>query len=193
MSTCTTPTITIRRAQAADAGLIGYLRFASLLCLEMSQRSLQAVRSLMASLPDVDTRLVSAGSYYVAESAGELVAGAGWSVLPLSFRGDALVDERGDPAPLRLGHSSALVRGFFVDPDLCRCRAGAELLARVEAELFEAGHLGAELIVPLAAEIAYRRLGYRPVRRLGLDVGGGETLPLLQLRKQLSLRLAAAA
>lgn len=187
------PDYAVRSASSADAGLIGYLRLASLLCLEMPRHSLAEIRTLMDRLPDVDARLVGAGTYVVAESGGELIAGAGWSDLPLSLWDGGLVDERGAAVSLRLGNCSALIRGFFLDPDLGRRGAGCSVLATIEAQLLATGRLGAELVVPASAEVAYRRLGFRPVRRLGLTVANGDVLPLLQMRKPLGLRLAEAA
>ena len=82
----------IRRAEEAETNLLAYLRLASLVSLEMPDHPLQAIRAVMDSLPDVDAPLVASGHYFVADNSGELIAGAGWSVLPLSFRGQDLVN-----------------------------------------------------------------------------------------------------
>jgi GNAT superfamily N-acetyltransferase len=188
-----TPKFALRRAGAAETGLLEYLRFAWLLSLEMSDHALGSVKTLMASLPDIDAKMVAAGRYYVADGAGDLIAGAGWSVLPLSYRGDELRDERGASAALQLGSRSALVRGFFLDPDLGRRGIGPEMLAHIEADILANGFSSAEIVVPASAENVYRGLGFRSARRLGLELGGSNTLPLVQMRKSLTVRLAAAA
>jgi GNAT superfamily N-acetyltransferase len=187
------PAYRIRRAEAAETGLIGYLRLASLICLEMAGHPLDAIRAVMSRLPDVDADLVAAGRYFVADHAGELLGGAGWSVLPLSFRGDRLIDGSGRPATLSLSDNGVLLRGFFLDPDLGRRGAGASLLAQVEAEIARAGHACAEIVVPASSQIFYRSLGFRPVRELALSIERGGPLPMLQMRKCLPVRLAAAA
>jgi len=188
-----TPNFAVRPAGPGETGLLEYLRFASLLSLEMSDRPMASIKTLIASLPDVDAKLVAAGRYYVADCAGDLIAGVGWSVLPLSYRGDDLRDEKGGSAALQLGNRSALVRGFFLDPDLGGRGVGPELLGHIEADMLANGFSCAEVVVPASAEVIYRGLGFKSGRRLGLALGGGDVLPLVQMRKSLAVRLAAAA
>jgi hypothetical protein len=182
----------IRRADKSEGGLIRDLRLASLLSFEMAGDPLAWLRAFTAALPDVDADLIRDGRYFVAESGGELIGGAGWSLLPLSFRADRLVTEDGRAAALSLDAGAVLVRGFFLDPDGARRAAAADLLARLELDAACAGHDSAELVVPYAAEVLYRSLGFRPVRRLALRVDDG-SLPLLQMRKRLPVRLKSAA
>ena len=182
----------IRRAEKSEAGLIRDLRFASLLSFEMQGDPLKWLGAITAALPDVDADLIRDGRYFVAESGGELIGGAGWSLLPLGFRADRLVEADGRAADLSLDAGAVLVRGFFLDPDGGRRAAAADLLAHVEADAACAGHEAAELVVPSSAEVLYRSLGFRPVRRLALRVDDG-SLPLLQMRKRLPVRLKSAA
>jgi hypothetical protein len=182
----------IRRAEKSEAGLIRDLRFASLLSFEMQGDPLRWLGAITAALPDVDSDLVRDGRYFVAESGGELIGGAGWSLLPLSFRADRLVEADGRAAALSLDAGAVLVRGFFLDPDGGRRAAAADLLAHLEADAACAGHDAAELVVPSSAEILYRSLGFRPARRLALRVDDG-FVPLLQMRKRLPVRLKSAA
>lgn len=187
------PPYTIRPAEASEAGLICYLRLASLLCLEMTGYPLETIQAVMNRLPDVDGELVAGGRYFVADYGSELLGGAGWSVLPLNFHSDRLVGEDGAPAALALGGNAVLVRGVFLDPDLGRSGAGANLLARIESEIARAGCAAAELVVPASSQDFYRSLGFKPVKKLALRLDRGERLPMLHLRKSLSVRLAAAA
>jgi GNAT superfamily N-acetyltransferase len=184
---------TIRRADESETNLIAYLRLASLISLEMPGRPLAAIRALMDGLPDVDALHVATGRYLVADHRGELIGGAGWSVLPLGFRGERLLDETGSPAGLMLDPGAVLVRGFFLDPDLGRRGAGVRLLARIEADAARMGYDTAELIIPASSEASYRSLGFRPVGRLWLRLDGEARLPLMQMRKALPDRLAVAA
>lgn len=183
----------IRRAEESEANLVAYLRLASLLSLEMRKQPLAAIRAVMDGLPDVDALLVASGRYLVADHAGELIAGAGWSVLPLSYRGERLLDETGRSSILTTDPGAVFVRGFFLDPDLGRRGAGQQLLARLEADIARAGYDMAEIVVPAAAQIFYRGLGFRPVARLMLRLDRSGPLPLLQMRKPLPCRFAAAA
>jgi hypothetical protein len=63
----------------------------------------------------------------------------------------------------------------------------------VESDAARAGHDCAELVVPAAAQIYYRSLGFRPVAKMTLRRPRIEPLPLLQMRKHLPSRMAAAA
>jgi GNAT superfamily N-acetyltransferase len=183
----------IRRAEESETNLLAYLRLASLVSLEMPDHPLQVIRAVMDSLPDVDAPLVASGHYLVADSSGELIAGAGWSVLPLSFRGQDLVHGADPRGTVIGGPGAVLVRGFFLDPDLGRRGAGARLLASVESDAARAGYDSAELVVPAAAQVYYRSLGFRPVAKMTLRRPRIEPLPLLQMRKHLPSRMAAAA
>lgn len=82
------PLYRIRAAEVYETSLIGYLRLTSLLSLEVPDRSLGAIRALMERLPDVSSDLIQSGQYFVADHDGELLGGAGWSVLPLRFGAD---------------------------------------------------------------------------------------------------------
>ena len=187
------PSYEVRRADVAETSLIGYLRLTSLLSLELPGQSLGAIRAVMNRLPDIAPDLIEAGRYFVADADGELLGGAGWSVLPLRFRSEHLVSEDGRAARLSLARGSVLVRGFFLDPDLGRRGAGASLVARIEAEASRSGHTAAELVVPASSQVYYRSLGFRPVGRFGLELHGGDVLPLLQMRKCFQPGLAIAA
>jgi hypothetical protein len=183
----------MRRAAPAEASLVAYLRFASLVSLELRKHPLEAIRAFMRCLPDVDAGLVEAGRYFVADQGGDLIAGLGWSVLPLRFRCRDFLDEHGARAALKLGEDAVLLRGFFLDPDQGRRGAGAHLLAQVEADILRHRHRSAELIVPASARAYYATLGFKPVAKLGLRLDGGEPLPLIQMRKPLALPYAVAA
>lgn len=182
----------VRRAREGEAGLILDLRLASLVAVEMANHPLASVRAVTIDLPDVDAQLLASGRYLVAETEGDLIGGAGWSVLPLRFRGESLVGEDGRPADLTLGGGSVLIRGFFLDPDMGRRGAGAALLAGIEADALRAGYSAAELVAPASAQLFYRSLGFRPVMKRGLSLGR-EVLPLVQMRRSFAARYAAAA
>ena len=175
------PGLVFRQAELDEAMLIGDLRLASLLSLEMPGRDLQHVATLMRMLPDADEELVASGRYLVADRDGELLGGAGWSVLPLRFQSREIADPRGDP--LTLAPRSVLVRGFFLDPDQGRRGVGTVLLDRIEREASAVGFVSADIVVPDTAQPVYRGLGFRSAGplRLGLPLGGH--LPLVQMRR----------
>lgn len=187
------PSYAFRRAGREETGLVQYLRFASLVCLEMPAQPLQAVRSFMGGLPDVDAELIETGRYFVADLGGELVGGAGWSALRIGLTGERLVGEDGRVTQLVFQEKVALLRGFFLDPDLGRRGVGAALLAQVESEAARDGYRSLEIVAPATSQIFYRSLGFKLVRKLQLSLDRGAMLPLLQMRKALTVRLAVAA
>ena len=187
------PDYVLRRAHISEVPLIRDLRVASLVALEMQRQPLEAVGAIMADVPDVDPEHIRAGRYVVADHRGDLIGGAGWSVLPLQYRGERIVSADGGRAFLSLDAGSVLLRGFFVDADLGRRGVGAQLIAHVTAQAAEAGHSGLEIIVPADAQVYYRGLGFRPVRRLFIRLDEGPPLPILQMRRPIPPRLAVAA
>jgi GNAT superfamily N-acetyltransferase len=189
----TRPNYLIRQADETEAGLVSYLRLASLLSLEMAGYSLVTIREFMTALPDVDSRLLATGSYYLADDGGDLIGGAGWSVLPLMFLGPNLIGEDGRRLELTLREDSVLVRGFFLDPDMGRHGAGSALLSHIEEDAMRAGYSGAEIVVPAFSQLRYRGLGFKPANKLAMKLDGGAMLPLLQMRKRLGIRCALAA
>lgn len=186
------PNYLIRPAVESEAGLTAYLRMASLLCLEMRGQSLATIRTFMSVLPDVDAQLLASGSYWVADKDGDFIAGGGWSLPPLPFRGSGLADAGGKLVNLSMAEGSVLIRGFFLDPDMGR-GAGAALLSQVEADAARAGYSAGEIVVPASSRLYYHRLGFKPVTTIDLKLGAWDTLPLLHLRKPFPHCLARAA
>jgi len=186
------PPFILRRAPVSELGLISHLRLASLLCLEIPGLALEAVGALLTAAPDLDGPLLASGRYFVADRGGELIAGGGWSLLPLSFCNGPLTADDGRPARVALDDGSVLLRGFFLDPDLGRQGAAAALLAQLGAEAAAAGHSAFEAMAAAEAHALYAGLGFRTVRRLRMEVDG-EPMDLVQMRKALVQRLPAAA
>lgn len=193
MPTVAQPNYVLRQAKEGEAGMISYLRLASLLCLEMPGQRLAAIHAFMGSLPDIDAKFLAGGAYVVADKGGELIGGAGWSVLPLGFRSDRLLGENRRPVGFSMGKSSVLLRGFFLDPDMGRRGVGAALLAQIGAEVVGNGYQSAEIIVPAPSQLYYRSLGFRPAAKFVMELDGGDLLPLLQMRKSFCCPFAAAA
>lgn len=183
----------LRRADLSELSLIAELRLISLLSLEMPRHSLHAIEAVLTSIPEVDAAMLQSGRYVVADHAGDLLGGAGWSPLTAEFRSERLGHEGGGPAFISLDADSVLLRGFFLDPDQGRRGVGAVLLAQIEADAAVQGFRGGEIIVPGEAQLFYRSLGFRALRRLSLKLDSGDSVPILQMRKAFAPRLAAAA
>jgi GNAT superfamily N-acetyltransferase len=166
----------IRRAHRGEAALIAHMRRASLWCLDLAGHSTEIISDLLRRVPDFDAELVESGTYFVAERAGDVLGGVGWS--PLGEKGAE--------------DDAVMVRGFFVDSEDSRVTIGTRMLAHVEADAARAGFGAAEIVAPASLHGFYRGLGFRTICRLPF-VHGDESLPLVHMRKVLSTALPAVA
>lgn len=125
---------------------------------------------------EVEADLVDAGTYYVAEVDGELVAGSGWSA------GGSLQRSANGPT---VESGTATMRASYVDPRYAR-RGIATLLARTtETAATLSGFRRFEtMCTPLSAAMR-GALGYRLVRHEQIPLADGLTLRLAVMRKQL--------
>jgi hypothetical protein len=167
----------IRRLRPAEAALVNHLALASLWNVEMAGRPLAEVNALLQRVPSLGRMLARGGSYFVAEIAGVVSGGGGWSLMP--------VDER--PTGARQPLLSPL---FFIDPEQARRGLKARLLAHIEDDIVRAGHSHAHALVPLGSASSYESLGYRPV---AVRQFADTRLSAARLRKRLTTELAAVA
>lgn len=128
-----------------------------------------------AKIYELDGALVEAGTYYVGEVDGVVVAGSGWST---SGQLDSIVG--------RETHASgtAAMRSTYVDPGWSR-RGIASLLARTtETAAMLSGFRRFEtMCTPMAAAMR-RALGYQPVGSAQVPYGPGLALDLVVMRKE---------
>jgi hypothetical protein len=167
----------IRRIRSSETALVNHLALASLWNVELQGRTLLEVNAFLQRVPSLDRMLARGGSYYVAEIAGIVAGGGGWSLMPLEAR----------PTAARHPVLSPL---FFTDPEEAGGGLRARLLAWIESDIARAGHANAHALVPLGTASAYETLGYRTVSVQELAKG---RLRVAQLRKMLSGELAAVA
>ena len=183
----------IRRAEREDAALIDNLYLSSLLCVQMQNAPVTAIGAFARMLAPTALGLDSAGGYYFAESAGEILGGLGWTPGGRLLGSDTLLDEDGEPFRLPLGEDGALVRGFFTVPGAAEDRIARLLMARAETDAARSGLAFAEAIGPARALEAYRRLGFRLERKLRLTSTAGDAIGLVHMRKRLAVMTSVAA
>ncbi|MDO7885617.1 GNAT family N-acetyltransferase [Hymenobacter cheonanensis] len=131
----------------------------------------------------VDTQLIIDGTYYVAEIDGHLAGCGGWSRRHTLYGGDqhkVAADPLLDPA-----QDAARIRAFFVHPSWARQGVGRAILAVCEAAARQAGFQRLELAATLPGEPLYAALGYAAGARLSPVLPDGQTLPIVQMHKQL--------
>jgi GNAT superfamily N-acetyltransferase len=131
----------------------------------------------------VDSQLVADGTYFVAEDDGQLVGCGGWSYRATLFGGDA----RGGRDSSRLDPATqpAKIRAFFVHPAHARRGIGTLLLERCEGEARAHGFAAVELMATLPGVKLYRARGYQGDEPVNYDVGDGERIEFVPMRKSL--------
>jgi GNAT superfamily N-acetyltransferase len=131
-----------------------------------------------------DTELIRDGTYFVAETDGELVACGGWSNRRTHFGGDALPGR--DSEPLDPARDAARIRAFFVHPDWSRRGLARAILSRSESEAIAAGFRALELVATLTGEKFYRRYGYVASAAIDYPLRDGQTIRFVPMKKVLT-------
>jgi len=131
----------------------------------------------------VDTRLLADRTYFVAEEDDRLAGCGGWSFRSTLFGSDARTDR--DSSTLDPRTQAAKIRAFFVDPAFARRGIGSLLLERCEQEARAHGFSRVELMATLPGAKLYAARGYLGAAMVHFDVGGGETIEFIPMRKEL--------
>ena len=129
----------------------------------------------------VDRQLLTDGTYFVLEDAGELLACGGWSFRRTLFGGDARADR--DASRLDPARDAARIRAFFVDPGHARQGLGARLLAHCEADARRHGFTRFELMSTLPGLRLYARCGYVAGEPVDYPLGAGLTIRFVPMHK----------
>ncbi len=131
----------------------------------------------------LDRQLIRDGTYFVIESAGEIIACGGWSGRLAVYGGDR--ERTGAVAELNPAVDAARVRAFFVHPNCERRGIGRALLEASEAAIRKAGFKRIELAATLAGEALYARHGYTVAGRYDAPMPGGLTIAVVRMTKSL--------
>ncbi len=132
----------------------------------------------------VDTQLLADQTYYVVEEAGQFVGCGGWSFRSTLFGGDARKDR--DSSTLDPKTQAAKIRAFFVDPSHARRGIGSMLLEHCETEARNHGFAQVELMATLPGVKLYAARGYTGTAAVAYDVGSGESIEFIPMRKTLT-------
>jgi GNAT superfamily N-acetyltransferase len=131
----------------------------------------------------VDSQLLRDETYFVVEDAGECVGCGGWSYRSTLFGGDARAGR--DAAVLDPEAQPAKIRAFFVDPKHARRGIGSMLLEHCEREARARGFFAVELMATLPGVKLYSVRGYIAMPMVYFDVGAGESIEFIPMRKSL--------
>lgn len=174
---------TLRIALPADVPALRSLIERSARGLSTTEYRPAQVEGALRGAFGVDTQLLADRTYFVAEENGTIVGCGGWSYRATLFGGDS----RGgrDASLLDPMTQAAKVRAFFVDPGHARRGIGSMLLERCEAEARAHGFTQVELMATLPGAKLYAVRGYVGDDRVHIDLGGGEIIEFIPMRKSL--------
>lgn len=173
----------LRKATLDDRAAIEQLIIESARGLSRSDYSAEQIEGAIATVFGVDTNLIVDGTYFVAESSGELIGCGGWSKRKTLFGGDQYTSR--DAAELDPETEPAKIRAFFIHPEHARKGIARAILDACEREARAGGFQSLELMSTLPGIKLYRACGYEGQDPAQLEVGEGLTIDLLPMRKSL--------
>ena len=179
-------TMDLRIATMNDVPALNVLIAASARELSAGFYTPQQIEALLTHVFGVDTQLISDGTYFIVDGddpADGPVAAGGWSARRTLYGGDQAKegeDTRLDPAV-----EAARIRAFFVHPRWTRRGLGRRLYAQCERAALAAGFRKFELMATLPGEPLYAALGFNPVERLTVRLGGDVDVPLVRMQRRI--------
>jgi GNAT superfamily N-acetyltransferase len=174
--------VTLRLAGLNDVPALENLIHESVSVLSERFYTPAQISSALTNVFGVDTRLISDGTYYIAELDGQLAGSGGWSKRLTLFGGDrtksAEPDRLLDPRT-----EAARIRAFYVHPQAARRGIATAILQACESAARDAGFRKIELVATLPGEPLYLARGYVKVEPMQLPIPDGEPLPALRMAK----------
>jgi GNAT superfamily N-acetyltransferase len=139
--------------------------------------------SAVEHVAHVDPLLLADGTYFVLETAGEMVACGGWSRRDKLYSGSEAAGEEArllDPAT-----EAARVRAMFVPGDWTRRGLGRRILAACEAAVRAKGFRGLELMATLPGVPLYEAYGFERLADIDVVLADGVILPCVTMTLEL--------
>ena len=130
---------------------------------------------LAAALPVItraNTALLSAGTFFVAETPDGLIVGCGGWTLESPGKGDVVPE---------LGH----LRHFAVHLDWIGRSIGRSIFALCEEQARSAGVRRFECYSGLNSKGFYAALGFEPISQMGIPIGQGVKLPVVLMQRSI--------
>lgn len=176
-------TPTLRNATIADIPALTALIARSARGLSAGDYSPGQIEGALRGAFGVDSQLLADETYFVVEESGEIVGCGGWSFRSTLFGGDARADR--DSTILDPRSQAAKIRAFFVDPSHARRGIGSLLLDHCEKQARACGYSQVELMATLPGAKLYAARGYMRASPVHFDVGSGESIEFIPMRKLL--------
>jgi GNAT superfamily N-acetyltransferase len=175
--------ILLRKATLADIPQLEALIARSARGLSAEDYRPSQIEGALRGAFGVDTQLLADQTYFVAEEGGRFVGCGGWSFRTTLFGGDARAGR--DSSMLDPHSQAAKIRAFFVDPQDARRGIGTLLLEHCENEARAHGFSQVELMATLPGVKLYAARGYVGAAMVRFDVGLGESIEFIPMRKVL--------
>lgn len=175
--------ISLRQATLADVPALESLIARSARALSTTDYRPAQVEGALRGAFGVDTQLLTDQTYFVVHDGARFAGCGGWSFRSTLFGGDARPGR--DASRLDPKLHAAKIRAFFVDPEFARRGIGSLLLAHCEAQARAHGFTAVELMATLPGVRLYAARGYVGEDRVNYDVGGGERIEFVPMRKAL--------
>ncbi len=179
------PAMNLRNAITSDVPALHDLIARSARGLSTTDYRPAQVEGALRGAFGVDSQLLADQTYFVVEENGALIGCGGWSYRATLFGGDAHTER--NAAQLDPKTQPAKIRAFFVDPNHARRGIGSLLLEHCERAALAYGFTQAELMATLPGAKLYSQRGYVGMPMVYFDVGQGERLQLIPMRKSLSV------
>jgi GNAT superfamily N-acetyltransferase len=176
--------LALRKAVIADIPELRALIDRSARGLSQEDYRPEQIEGALRGAFGVDSQLLHDETYFIVEDAGKCVGCGGWSYRSTLFGGDARAGR--DAAALDPKTQPAKIRAFFVDPQQARRGIGSMLLEHCEREARLHGFNAVELMATLPGVKLYSVRGYLAMPMVHFDVGQGESIEFVPMRKSLA-------
>jgi N-acetylglutamate synthase-like GNAT family acetyltransferase len=174
---------TLRKATTGDIPALNALIARSARGLSTAEYRPGQIEGALRGAFGVDSQLLSDETYFVVEDEGRIVGCGGWSFRSTLFGGDARAGR--DSSILDPKTQAAKIRAFFVDPGHARRGIGSLLLDHCENQARAYGYREVELMATLPGAKLYTARGYSAAPQVHFDVGSGESIEFIPMRKPL--------
>ena len=174
----------IREARRSDTESIAELIAESVRGLAVGFYDNRQIELSIRSVFGIDHQLIEDGTYFVAESDGQIVGCGGWSKRKTLFGASAYGESR-DPELLEPKVDAAKIRAFFIHPSAARKGIGKAILQRCEDEASAAGFRKVEMMATLPGVPLYSACGYEKAESVAIPVGEGLEIECIRMFKQL--------
>lgn len=174
-------TVAVRPATMADRNALRAMQALSISVLGVDFYRPEQIAAFICNVGTMDDFLLHEGTYYLAETEGEIVASGGWSRRTPNYANATSPADRARMAP-RLPK----IRSVYVHPAFARRGLASRLIARAEAEASAAGYEAIEVSATLSGVPFYLKRGYRPINQIAMCLPGDIPIAGVHMLKALA-------